>query len=152
MRRTLAKQIYGLLRGIKWFLTVPAAMLIGRIRSPRQVLRRWPEGDAALGPKVALFMHFDRRGGVRPQLFDYMRELKANGRDVVFVSNAGKIQPEALAALQAMCVCVIIRKNIGYDFGAWRDAIDYLTLPRADTQEIILANDSVFGSLLPLGD
>jgi hypothetical protein len=44
----------------------------------------------------------------------------------------------------------MIRRNIGYDFGAWSDAIDHFGLPRAGTQELILANDSVFGPLTPL--
>jgi hypothetical protein len=152
MRRKLLKPIYDLLRAIKWLLTVPVGLLIGRIRSTRQIVRVWPDGDIKLGPKVALFMHFDRRGGVRPQLLDYMRELAGNGRDVVFVSNASKIRPEAMAALQGLCACIIVRRNVGYDFGAWRDALDHLGLPRAETEEIICANDSVFGPLLPLGD
>jgi hypothetical protein len=141
-----------LLRLAKWWLTVPLGVLIGRLRRTRQIVRVWPEGEVKLGARVALFMHFDRRGGVRPQLFDYIRELKENGRDVVFVSNAGKIRPEPMARLQELCRCVIVRRNVGYDFGAWRDALDFLNLPRAETEEIIFANDSVFGPLLPLGD
>jgi len=152
MRYRVAEAILEILRLIKWVLTVPVGRLIGQMRSPRQIVHVWPEGEVSLGAKVVLFMHFDRRGGVRRQLLDYMRELKENGRDVVFVSNSKKIKPEAMTALQEICVCAIIRKNIGYDFGAWRDALDYLGLPRAETEEIICANDSVFGPLLPLGD
>jgi hypothetical protein len=152
MKHKVISAILTLLRAAKWYLTVPIGRVIGQLRSTRQIVHLWPEGEVKLGPRVALFMHFDARGGVRRQLFDYMRELKENGRDVVFVSNAGKIQPAALAALQKICACVIVRKNIGYDFGAWRDALDRLGLPRAETQEIIFANDSVFGPLLPLGD
>ncbi|OYV38877.1 MAG: lipopolysaccharide biosynthesis protein [Rhodospirillales bacterium 20-64-7] len=131
---------------------MPLARAIGQLRSPRQILSSWPQGDALLGPKVVLFMHFDRNGAVRQQLFDYMRELAANGRSIVFVSNARRLQPEAAAALRQTCAAVLVRRNIGYDFGAWRDALDHLGLPRSDTEEIILANDSVFGPLLPLGD
>jgi hypothetical protein len=136
----------------KWNLWIPLARIAGHIRSTRQILRVWPEGEIALGPKIVLFMHFDGRGLVRGQMLDYMRELKENGREVVFVTNAGRLQPVALSALQEICAAVIIRKNIGYDFGAWRDALDHLGLPRAETEEIIFANDSVFGPLLPLGD
>jgi hypothetical protein len=136
----------------KWYLWIPLARVVGQLRSTRQILRAWPEGDIKLGPRVALFMHFDGRGQVRPQVLNYIRELRDNGRDVVFVTNSGRLQPPALAALQELCAAVIVRKNIGYDFGAWRDALDYLGLPRAETEEVILANDSVFGPLLPLGD
>jgi hypothetical protein len=141
-----------LLRAIKWYLTVPLGLVIGYCRRTRRIKRVWPEGEVKLGPQVALFMHFDRRGIVRPQLLDYIRGLQENDRTVVFVSNAGKIRPEAMAALQDICACVIVRHNSGYDFGAWRDALGYLQLPRKETEEIIFANDSVFGPLAPLGD
>jgi hypothetical protein len=146
------KQIRAFFVGCKWYVLVPLARAIGGLRSPRQILRVWPEGEVALGPKVVLFMHFDGRGVVRAQLLDYMRELRDAGRTVVFVSNAGKLLPASLEALREICAVVILRRNIGYDFGAWRDAVDYLGLPRGDTEEVILANDSVFGPLLPLGD
>lgn len=136
----------------KWYSWIPLGRLVGQIRSPRQILSVWPQGDVALGAKVVLFMHFDGRGGVRAQLLDYMRELHANGRSVVFVTNAGKLKPSALAALQEICAAVIVRRNVGYDFGAWRDALERLGLPRAETQEVIFANDSVFGPISPLGE
>jgi hypothetical protein len=148
IRRTLRS----LAHLIKWWLLMPLARLVGYIRSTRQITHVWPQGDIVLGAKVVLFMHFDRRGLVRPQLLHYMRELRDNGRDVVFVSNTRKMKKEALAALQEICAGIILRKNIGYDFGAWRDALDHLSLPRANTEEIICANDSVFGPLSPLGD
>jgi hypothetical protein len=152
MIRRFLRDIINALIFLQWCLVVPAARLIGQLRSTRQITFVCPQGEITLGPKVALFMHFDRRGHVRSQLLHYVRELRENGRDVVFVSNARKLKPEALAALQEICAGVIVRRNIGYDFGAWRDAIDYLNLPRANTEEIICANDSVFGPLLPLGD
>ena len=148
----LKKQIRAFFVGCKWYVLVPLARFIGRLRSPRQILRVWPEGEVSLGPKIALFMHFDGRGVVRAQLLDYMRELRDAGRTVVFVSNAARLLPASLEAVREICAVVILRRNIGYDFGAWRDAVDYLGLPRADTEEVILANDSVFGPLVPLGD
>jgi lipopolysaccharide biosynthesis protein len=130
----------------------PSARIIGALRNTRQIISVWPEGEIHLGPKIVLFMHFDAHGAVRPQLLEYMRDLKENGRTIVFVSNAGKLQMAATRALQEICDVVILRQNIGYDFGAWRDAIDFLGLPRVETEEVIVANDSVFGPLLPLGD
>ena len=148
MRRRLRK----FLHFIKWYLAIPLAVLIGRLRRQRQILSIWPAGELTLGPRLVLFMHFDSRGVVRQQLLDYMRDLKENGRDIAFVTNSGKLRPEAMLALRELCAAVIIRRNIGYDFGAWADAIHELGLPRADTEELILVNDSVFGPLLPLGD
>jgi hypothetical protein len=126
--------------------------VLGLLRRTRQIVYRWPAGEIVLGPRVVLFMHFDSGRRVRQQLLDYIKDLKANGRSIVFVSNSRRLRAPALAAVQSLCDAVIIRRNVGYDFGAWRDAIDFLGLPRPDTEEVILANDSVFGPLLPLGD
>jgi hypothetical protein len=140
------------LRFLKWNAWIPAARLVALLRRRRQITSVWPEGEIKLGPKIVLFMHFDSAGKVRPQLLDYMRDLADNGRSVVLVSNAKKLRKDAMAALQEVCAGIIVRRNIGYDFGAWADAVDFLGLPRDDTQEVIFANDSVFGPLTPLGD
>jgi hypothetical protein len=131
---------------------MPVAILLGMLRRRRQIVSVWPAGEVALGPKIVLFMHFDSRGVVRQQVLNYMREFAASGRSVVLVTNAKKIRPDSMAALQEICAAVMIRRNVGYDFGAWSDAIAYFGLPRADTQEVILANDSVFGPLTSLQD
>ncbi len=152
MRTTFKAAVKAVLRFIRWYFLVPIARVIGQFRRTRQINSVWPEGEITLGPKIVLFMHFDGRGVVRKQLFDYMREFKDNGRSVVFVTNSGKLTPAAMEGLRQVCAAVIVRRNIGYDFGAWRDAVDFLGLPRAETEEVIFANDSVFGPLLPLGD
>jgi hypothetical protein len=140
------------LRWTKWYTIIQAAVLVGMLRRHRQIVSCWPELPVTLPPKVVLFMHFDRHGGVRPQLLSYMREFADSGRAVVFITNAGRLKPEAEAALRQICSAIIIRRNRGYDFGAWRDGIEHLGLPRADTTELILVNDSVFGPLRPIGD
>jgi hypothetical protein len=148
----MRKWVKGALQRLKWVFIIEPARWLGWLRSPRQILSVWPEGEIRLGPKIVLFMHFDSGGRVRRQLLDYMRDLAENGRSIVFVSNSRQLTPAALAAVRELCAAVIIRRNIGYDFGAWADAIHRLGLPRAETEEVILANDSVFGPLLPLGD
>ncbi len=140
------------LHWFKWYILVPLARIVGAIRPARQIVSVWPEGPVALPPQVVLFMHFDAGGGIRRQMLDYLQEFTANGRAVVFVTNSGRLTKAAMAALQPLCAAIIIRKNIGYDFGAWRDALEAMALPRADTTEVILANDSVLGPLTPLGD
>jgi hypothetical protein len=152
MKRELIARVIRFVLLCRWLLVVPPARVIGWLRPARQIVDVWPKGAITLGPKIVLFMHFDRRGNIRPQLLDYMRELKEAGRSVVLVSNARRLKPAAMAAAQAHCVALIVRRNVGYDFGAWRDAIDFLKLPREETEEVILANDSVFGPLLPLAD
>jgi hypothetical protein len=139
------------LSDLKWYFVMPIGIVLSWFRKRRQIVSVWPEGPIALGPKVALFMHFDGAGRVRPQLIDYVRQLRENGRSVVFVSNSGALAPASIAALQPHCAGIIIRRNRGYDFGAWCDAVEHLGLPRIGTEEVIFANDSVFGPLTQLG-
>jgi len=148
----LTSGISAFLSSLKWYAIIPVARLVGFLRRRRQIVSAWPERPAPLGPKVVLFMHFDRGGRVRPQIITYLKEFAANGRSVVFVTNSGRLTDPAMAELREICAGVIVRRNVGYDFGAWRDGIEYLGLPRAGTEELILANDSLFGPLRPIGD
>jgi len=49
-----------------------------------------------------------------------------------------------------LCAGVLIRRNYGYDFGAWREGFEQLGLPREDTEFAVMANDSVYGPLRPV--
>lgn len=123
---------------------------IMRHRSPHQRVSQWPEGEIPLGPKVCVFVHWDRAGEVREHVMHQVRSLTAVGISVVFVSNAGKLRPDALEALKLLCAGVIVRRNVGYDFGAWREAFDILALPRSNTTLVAMANDSVYGPIRSL--
>lgn len=136
------------LQAIPW-----VAYGFGRFRSPQQVVFRWPEaGPIPVGPRPCVFVHWDGAGEVRPHVLDYVRALAEAGLSVLFVSNAGFLRPDALAAVQALCAGVLIRRNVGYDFGAWREGFEHLDLPRADTEFAVMANDSVYGPLRPVGE
>ncbi len=97
-----------------------------------------------------MFVHWDGAGEVRPHVLDYVRSLKDAGLSVLFVSNAGVLRPDALDAVKALCAGVLIRRNYGYDFGAWREGFEQLGLPREDTEFAVMANDSVYGPLRPV--
>jgi len=126
------------------------AFLASYLRSPHQVLSVWPEGGIEVGPRVAIFIHFDAGGALRLHVRQYLSALREAGLSVVFVTNSGRLRAEAMAVLRTLCAGVIVRRNIGYDFGAMREGIDLLGLPRPDTEMVVLVNDSVYGPLQPL--
>ena len=125
---------------------------IMRHRSPNQIVMRWPEGDIPLGPKVCVFVHWDGAGDVRPHVMHHVRGLAAAGLSVVFVTNAGLLRPAALDALKLVCAGVLVRRNVGYDFGAWREGFEQLALPRDNTTLVVMANDSVYGPIRSLNE
>jgi hypothetical protein len=114
------------------------------------MVRCWPEGEVALGPRVALFVHFDRNGVVRRHVVNYVTALRDAGLSVAFVTNSGQLKEDSMATLQAICACVLVRRNIGYDFGAMKEGLACLRLPRPETEFVVMANDSVYGPLRPL--
>ncbi len=149
MRRIVRAMVWKLRTLWQLIFIIPPARLIGALRNTRQIISVWPDAPV-LGPRLVLFMHYDAAGAVRPQILAYISELAASGRAIVFVTNSGKLNPIATQSLRKLCASIVIRRNVGYDFGAWRDTLDHLGLPRAETEEIIFANDSVFGPLHPL--
>ncbi len=126
--------------------------LIMSRRSPRRLVSRWPAGEMTLGPKVCVYVHWDGAGDVRDHVLHHVRSLAETGLSIVFVTNAGFLRPTAMTALQDICAGVLIRSNVGYDFGAWREGFEILQLPRPNTEMVVMANDSVYGPMRPLHD
>ncbi len=151
LRQLAVRSARRLHRGLRHRI-IPSLAAATGWRSPHQTVFRWPEGPIPVGPRPCVFAHWDGAGEVRPHVLHYLRELGAAGLSVLFVSNAGSLRPEALAAVQALCSGVLIRRNVGYDFGAWREGFEALGLPRPGTELAVMANDSVYGPLTPIGD
>ena len=114
-------------------------------RDPGQVMLVWPESMPALSHDVALFVHFDAAGEVSEAVQNYLAALCVAGRSVLLVSNSEALQPAALEALRPLCDGVLVRRNLGLDFAAWRAGLDHWGLPRADTRSLLLLNDSLAG-------
>jgi lipopolysaccharide biosynthesis protein len=126
-------------------------MPLGWVRSPWQSVARWPDQEPVpLGPDVALLCHYDPGGTVRPDLLSYLAALREAGFTVAVISNSAYLRPDAWVVLRRCCAAVLLRRNVGWDFSAWREAMAWLGLPRPETRRLLLVNDSVYGPLTPL--
>lgn len=114
-------------------------------KSSRQVVEDWRQPGAGLDDDVALFVHYDPDGKVNAHTRRFVSELADTGRSVIFVTNSGRLLEEDKRFLRIHCAAVLVRRNIGYDFGAWRDGLETLSLPRENTRSILLVNDSIIG-------
>jgi hypothetical protein len=130
----------------------PLAFAVSHLRRRDRAVMVWQNTDRVLDIGVALFVHFDAGGVVRPYVLHYLETLRNEGLSVMFVTNSGRLQPESLARVQALCDGVMIRRNSGYDFAAMREALHRFDLPRDNTELLLLVNDSVYGPLRPLDD
>lgn len=128
---------------INWMYVAAAIAACRRNRS--HVLEQRPgDRDLAGARRVAIFAHYSRHGRVDDYVLHYLRCLRDAGFELVFVSNAPVLSAEARAALQPLCALIMRRRNIGYDFGAYKDGIAAIGNVAA-LDELLLANDSVYG-------
>jgi lipopolysaccharide biosynthesis protein len=134
--------------GFRLVLTIGriAEFIRGFLRFRRNyIIRRWTGARSlADARRIAIFVHYDRRGRVHDYIIHYLNALVKAGFEIVFVSNSPRAFRESLPTIQPLCGLVLQRKNIGYDFGAYKDGM--LAIPDlARLDELIFANDSAYG-------
>ncbi len=120
----------------------------------RKTVTSYEDGQGSLpelGERVVVFCHFDPEGIIRDYTRTYIDSLKKEGLDIVFVTNSPRLLPSDHKWIRLRANRLVFRRNIGYDFAAWRDAMDICGLPSVNTRFLLIANDSVYGPLYPLG-
>lgn len=98
--------------------------------------------------RLVSFCHFDAKARVADHVVFYAKSLHALGADVVFVSNCETLAELERAKIRPYVSRIITRKNIGYDFACYFTG--YEAGRNDGYEEIIFANDSVFGPFFPL--
>ncbi|MEN3794255.1 rhamnan synthesis F family protein [Fulvimarina sp. MAC3] len=99
---------------------------------------------------VCVVVHFDRRGHVHEFLMYYLYQLHASGFEIVFVSNSETIEASDVQRLEEISALIVERRNVGYDFGAWKDGIELIPDLHA-LDRLLLVNDSVYGPIHHIG-
>src|SRR5215210_2469347 len=125
--------------------------LLGQLRRTRNYVRRvWPGQDPHAGSRdEAVYLHFDRRGQIHDYVIQQLTELKEAGFRITFVSNAPKFELANVADVEALCRQIVWRRNVGYDFGGYKDGIRCIgNLDEVD--RLIVMNDSAYGPFYPL--
>lgn len=97
--------------------------------------------------RAVIYAHYDAEGKVRGYVTHYLQHLRGLCEQLVFCSTASLTDTERAKAA-ASCDEVIIRDNVGFDFGMWKRGLAEVNLETCD--ELVLTNSSVFGPLSPL--
>ena len=120
-----------------------------RPREPR-VLRR-TEGRVPSGSKdmLCVFAHYDRDGVVDDYVVCYLSKLHAIGCEIVFVTTARDLADAEIEKVRPYCSRILERENFGHDFGSWKAGMESVSDLKA-YDRVIIANDSVYGPILPL--
>ena len=93
---------------------------------------------------ICIFAHFNKNNNLEDYVIDYIKTLKELVDEIIFVSTSD-IETEKISLLKKITNKIIIKENVGYDFGSWREGLlfirkNYKNLPN----EIILCNDSCY--------
>lgn len=149
--RALHRPSPAIVHGAAW-LAMPVHAAVSLARRRRDFIRARHTGAQKLrdGGKVAVFVHHDRAGHVHDVVLRYLEALRQAGYVVVFVSNAPRLSAAAVCCLLPRVALVLHRHNVGYDFAAYKDGLAVLE-PLTRFEEVVLANDSVYGPLFDLG-
>jgi lipopolysaccharide biosynthesis protein len=114
-------------------------------RGRSHVVQSWPgDRDLDAARRVAIFMHYDGGGHIADFVEVYLREIAEAGFTILFISNSPRLTEEAVARLKPLCGLIVLRENVGRDFGAYKEAILMLR-NRAELDVLMIANDSVYG-------
>lgn len=134
-----------------------AVDVMWRRRHPQESkIHRVIEGDVAPRSRslLCIFSHFDRNDVIDDYVVHYVKELFESGCEVVFVSTAEGLPDAETDKLKAFTREIIVRENIGHDFGSWKTAIcRELVASQSEFsgyEGLIIANDSVYGPFQPL--
>lgn len=93
---------------------------------------------------LCIFSHFDADNIIDDYVVYYLEKIKELNCSIIFVSTASKIGPKELSKIEHLVAKIIIKDNIGYDFGAYATGLE-IAKEYSHFNKVILANDSVYG-------
>ena len=100
--------------------------------------------------RLLIFVHYNQYNNLSTYVLNLLEEVSHLYEKIIFVSNS-VLSNQHILLLNKLCKKVIQRENIGFDFGAWRDALleeKWENLEEYDS--ITLMNDTCFGPLFNL--
>ena len=100
---------------------------------------------------LMLIAQFDAGGEMRPDLIDLIQGY-SRFCDVILIAATPALcdQTGLLQRLRRQCVGIVVRRNVGYDFGSWRTGLNMFRDAVEASEEVILTNDSFWGPVRPL--
>ncbi len=146
MKKALLRVIYvSTLNVIRWFRFY---YFFRRDPDMRQVLT----GTKASGQQeiLCIFASFSGQSRVAGYVEYYLKNLRAAGCDVIFVSTSAEIAKHDQHILQELCHMVVHRENRGLDFGSWKAGLLYSGVEWQKYKKILFANDSCYAPLYPM--
>lgn len=99
--------------------------------------------------RVCFFAHHDIDDVVDRYVLYYLQAIADAGFEIIFVTTS-LLSADERAKLNGLCAEVIIRDNVGLDFGGWAECLS--RYPDLSADLLLLCNDSVYGPFWCLSD
>jgi hypothetical protein len=100
------------------------------------------DGGRNLQGRLVLYLVFQPQGLLESN-FIAINYLISQGHEVLLVSN-GALSDGDIKKLQPLCWRILVRDNIGYDFGGYRCGVNYLKYNQICLETFTFINDSIW--------
>jgi SAM-dependent methyltransferase len=151
-RKTLAR----VKRGCQVMLEIVDSWIWARFRTTKGLIRQVWSGEQTIAKdercRVVLYAHHDPHGIVDDYVMYQLCRIAELPAKIVFVSTSPELPDDAIRRIQPYCHTIILRKNIGLDFGSWKAAMDVCPSVLDSAKTLILTNDSCYGPFHSLRD
>lgn len=97
-----------------------------------------------------VYSHFDKNNIVQDYVLNALKKFKDLGIGIIFVSTNPDLNSNSIEALQSLTNTIILRENIGYDFGSYKTGIQFILANFNNIKQITICNDSIFGPIFEL--
>ena len=102
--------------------------------------------------RLAIYVHYDPKGEVHDYVLYCLNGLKEAVSEIMVVVN-GKLSGDGRQKLESAGVTLFVRENKGFDFGAWKTAIEHIGYDNiAQYDELFLTNNSYYGPIYPFSE
>ena len=97
--------------------------------------------------RLLLYVHYNRYNKISDHVLYQLKQMRPLFEKVVLISNS-QLSEEGQAKLSGLMDDFIQRENKGFDFGAWRDGMQYVGFEQLkDYDSVTVMNDTCFGPL-----
>ena len=101
--------------------------------------------------RILLYIHYNKFDEVSEHVLYQLEQIKPLFSRVILISNS-RLEKNYMRKLEMIGITEIIqRANIGFDFAAWRDGMEYVGFDHFEKYDsVTLMNDTCIGPLWPL--
>ena len=101
--------------------------------------------------RILLFVHYNKTDSLDDYVIYQLGQLRPHYSKIILISNS-RLSNVDTKRLSGLYDEFIQRRNIGYDFAAWRDGIDSVGWNKIQEYDsLTLMNDTCFGPIQPIG-